>query len=85
MRTVDVSAFTITPVSYTHLDVYKRQDVRWVVRKYLFYLESRGFSSLADVSVDAVKDFILQTASDVKAASLHLMSWLGYKWRLLKS
>lgn len=31
-----------------------RDDVRWVVRKYLFYLESRGFSSLADVSVDAV-------------------------------
>ena len=62
-----------------------RDDVRWVVRKYLFYLESRGFSSLADVSVDAVKDFILQTASDVKAASLHnILLYLKYFHMFLK-
>ena len=62
-----------------------RDDVRWVVRKYLFYLESRGFSFLADVSVDAVKDFILQTASDVKAASLHnILLYLKYFHMFLK-
>ncbi len=62
-----------------------RDDVRWVIRKYLFYLESLGFSSLADVSVDAVKDFILQTASDVKAASLHnILLYLKYFHMFLK-
>ena len=48
-----------------------RDDVRWVVRKYLFYLEQKGFMSMAEVSVEDVRRFILDTAMDVKASSLH--------------
>lgn len=62
-----------------------RDDVRWVVRKYLYHLENLGFSSLTDVPVDTVRNFILQTASEVKAASLHnILLYLKYFHMFLK-
>jgi len=48
-------------------------DVRWVVRKYLFYLEQKGFMSMDEVSVEDVRRFILDTAMDVKASSFHIL------------
>lgn len=62
-----------------------RDDVRWAVRKYLFYLENLGFSSMEDVPIDTVREFILKTAADVKAASLHnLLLYLKYFHIFLK-
>jgi len=46
-------------------------DVRWVVRKYLYHLEQLGHVTLESVTIDEVRDFILDTAMDVKASSLH--------------
>ena len=60
-------------------------DVRWVVRKYLFYLEQKGFMSMAEVSVEDVRRFILDTAMDVKASSLHnILLYLKYFHIFLK-
>ena len=46
-------------------------DVRWVVRKYLFFLEQKGHSSLDTVSIEDARTFILETAADVTSSSLH--------------
>lgn len=48
-----------------------RDDVIWVVRRYLSHFESLGYRSLETVSVPQVRDFILKTASEVKTSSLH--------------
>lgn len=48
-----------------------RDDVRWVTRKYLYYLEQHGHVTMEDVTLDEVRGFILDTAMDVKASSLH--------------
>lgn len=60
-------------------------DVRWIVRKYLFYFEQKGHSDLKDVGVEEVRDFILKTAMELKAASLHnLLLYLKYFHLFLK-
>lgn len=60
-------------------------DVRWVVRKYLYYLEQKGHMTLEDVSVEEVRTFILETASDVKASSLHnILLYLKFFHMFLK-
>jgi site-specific recombinase XerD len=60
-------------------------DVRWVVRKYLFYLEQKGFRSMDEVSIEDVRQFILDTAMDVKASSLHnILLYLKYFHMFLK-
>ena len=46
-------------------------DVRWGVRKYLYYLEQLGHVTLESVTIDEVRIFILDTAMGVKASSLH--------------
>ena len=46
-------------------------DVVWIVRRYLDHWEKLGYESLKDVPIEAVKDFILETAGKVKVASLH--------------
>lgn len=62
-----------------------KDDVRWVVRKYLFYLEQLGHLTMENVSIDEIRDFILQTAMDVKAASLHnILLYLKYFHMFLK-
>ena len=48
-----------------------RDDVRWVLRKYFYYLEEKGYVSLEDVPLDVVRRFITDTAEAVKPASLH--------------
>lgn len=60
-------------------------DVRWVVRKYLYYLEQKGHMTLEDVSVEEVRTFILETAADVKASSLHnILLYLKFFHMFLK-
>ena len=60
-------------------------DVRWVVRRYLYYLEQKGHSTLEDVSIEEVRNFILETASNVKASSLHnILLYLKYFHIFLK-
>lgn len=48
-----------------------RDDVVWVVRRYLHYFESLGYASLEWVTVEQVREFILKTAAEVKTSSLH--------------
>lgn len=56
-----------------------RDDVRWTVRKYLYYLEHLGHTSLEDVFIDEVRKFILETAATVRASSLHnILLYLKY-------
>lgn len=61
-------------------------DVRWVVRKYLYYIEQKlGHTTLEDVTVEEVRIFILETAMDVKASSLHnILLYLKYFHIFLK-
>lgn len=61
-------------------------DVRWVVRKYLYYIEQKlGHTTLEDVTVEEVRTFILETAMDVKASSLHnILLYLKYFHIFLK-
>ena len=46
-------------------------DVDWVVRKYLRFFSSEGHASLADVSMEDVRSFIMKTAMEVKNSTLH--------------
>ena len=46
-------------------------DVNWVVRRYLAHWEKLGFESIEEVPVEAVRNFILKTAEEVKVSSLH--------------
>ena len=46
-------------------------DVDWVVRKYLRFFSDAGHESLADVSLENVRSFIMKTALAVKASTLH--------------
>ncbi|MDO4650412.1 MAG: tyrosine-type recombinase/integrase [Eubacteriales bacterium] len=48
-----------------------RDDVVWIVRRYLSYWEQLGHGSLETVGVEDVREFILKTASEVKVSSLH--------------
>lgn len=48
-----------------------RDDVVWVVRRYLHHFENLGYESLETVTVEQVREFILKTASEVKTSSLH--------------
>lgn len=60
-------------------------DVRWVVRKYLYYLEQKGYMTMGEVSIEDVRKFILETAMDVKASSLHnILLYLKYFHIFLK-
>ena len=60
-------------------------DVRWVVRKYLYYMEQKGYASMAEVSIEDVRTFILDTAMKVKASSLHnILLYLKYFHMFLK-
>ena len=58
-------------VDYKHYKPNTCDDVRWVVRKYLFFLEQKGHSSLDTVSIEEARTFILETARNVKCSSLH--------------
>lgn len=56
-----------------------REDVSWVLRRYLSHFESLGYPSLADVTADQVRDYLLKTASEVKISTLHdIMLYLKY-------
>ena len=46
-------------------------DGRWVTRRYGHYLGQKGHSCLEDVTMEEVRDYILQTATEVRASSLH--------------
>lgn len=48
-----------------------KYDAGWIVRKYLQYMEKHGHATLADVTHDEVRDFILKTAASVKTSGLH--------------
>lgn len=55
----------------TDYGVKARCDAGCIVRKYLCYFEEHGHVSLADVTHDEVREFILKTASSVKLSGLH--------------
>lgn len=60
-------------------------DVRWVVRKYLSYIEHLGHITMENVTIEEVRTFILDTAMDVKASSLHnILLYLKYFHIFLK-
>ena len=62
-----------------------RDDVRWVLRKYFYYFEEKGYTSLKDVPLDMVREFITDTAEAVKPASLHnIFLYLKYFHLFLK-
>lgn len=48
-----------------------RHDARWVTRKYGHYLGQNGHNTLEDVSVEEVREYILKTATELRASSLH--------------
>lgn len=58
-------------VDYKHYKPNTCDDVRSFVRKYLFFLEQKGHSSLDTVSIEEARTFILETARNVKCSSLH--------------
>lgn len=58
-------------VDYKHYKQNTCDDVRWAIRKYLFFLEQKGHFSLDTVSIEDARTFILETAADVTSSSLH--------------
>lgn len=50
-----------------------RDDAIWAVRKYLFYLEQRGYASISDATVEDARAFLLQVATEVKISTLHTL------------
>lgn len=60
-------------------------DVIWVVRRYLYYFEQRGHDSISTVSVEEVRQYILNTAAELKPSSLHnILLYLKYFHIFLK-
>ncbi len=56
-----------------------RDDAIWAVRKYLFHFQQKGHESIADVTVEEARQFLLQVASEVKLSTLHtLLLYLKY-------
>ena len=59
---------------FVHIAGYKEKaakDALWVVRKYLYFFERNGHDSLATVSIEQVRDFIMEIAAKVKTSTLH--------------
>lgn len=48
-----------------------RDDFLWAVNLYLQYLQDKGIDSFSEVSIDNVKNFIVESASSLKPGSLH--------------
>ena len=72
-------------LEYRNYGPNARDDVAWVVRKYLYHFETLGHKSLENVSVDDVREFIIKTASEVKTSSLHnILLYLKYFHIFLK-
>lgn len=72
-------------LDYKNYGPNTRDDVVWVVRKYLHHFECLGYESLEAVTVEQVREFILKTASEVKTSSLHnILLYLKYFHVFLK-
>ena len=72
-------------LDYKNYGPNTRDDVVWVVRRYLFHFETLGYESLEQVSVDDVREFILKTAAEVRTSSLHnILLYLKYFHIFLK-
>lgn len=72
-------------IAWKNYGTNTRDDVRWVVRKYLYYLEQLGHNTLEGVNIEEVRNFILDTAMEVKASSLHnILLYLKYFHIFLK-
>lgn len=54
----------------TNYGTKAQYDAGCIIRKYLCYFEKLGYSSLANVTHDDVRDFILKTASSAKLSGL---------------
>ena len=62
-----------------------RDDVLWVIRRYLHYLEKNGHESFLTVTIDDVRKYVIETAADVKLSSLHnILLYMKYFHRFLK-
>lgn len=60
-------------------------DAIWVVRRYLYYFEQKGHTSLETVSVEDVRQYILSTAAELKISSLYnILLYLKYFHIFLK-
>lgn len=54
-------------------------DAIWVVRRYLYYFEQKGYNSLETVSIEDVRQYILSTAAELKISSLYnILLYLKY-------
>lgn len=72
-------------LDYKNYGPNTRDDVVWVVRKYLHHFESLGYTTLEWVTVEQVREFILKTAAEVKPSSLHnILLYLKYFHIFLK-
>ena len=72
-------------LDYKNYGPNTRDDVVWVVRRYLCHFETLGYESLEQVPVDDVREFILKTATEVKTSSLHnILLYLKYFHIFLK-
>ena len=72
-------------LDYRNYGPNTRDDVVWVVRRYLHHFEALGHESLEHVSVDDVREFILKTAAEVRTSSLHnILLYLKYFHIFLK-
>lgn len=45
-------------------------DISWSVHRYLYYMQNKGITSLADASVDDARQFIIEMASSMKMSSV---------------
>ena len=79
-RNIRGSRYPISPENERLIDLFvtdhgygenTRNDVAWVVKRYLHYFETLGHGSLAMVTVEEVQQYILQSSSEMKLNSLY--------------
>lgn len=53
--------------------LHTKDDATWAVRKYLYYYEQKGHSTISDATIDEAREFLFQTATQVKLSTLHTL------------
>lgn len=72
-------------IEYRKYKENTRDDVEWVLRKYISYMEKKGHPSLESVSVEDARHFILEMTNEMKLSSIkNVMLYLKYFYRYLK-
>ncbi len=70
---------------HKYTSIKSQHDAAGVVRRYLNYWEGRGYSSITEVTVEEIRNFIVETSAGVKPATMYnIMLYLRHFHIFLK-